>query len=415
MDSEEIFGPERGRSRSHSRMATPESSTAYLYKAATRERDDLRKWVTQLEAQLVGEERRLGTADNAITLAAIQAQKEAYRERVQNLELEVISAENTRGNEFQDLLLNRDGIQHQLNELREQVYGRTGYLAQIQNLLVVLELRNITSRSGTPEAIGLEKELMKVMEERDQLKDIAEIVGRRIQEVEDTISAVSKENERLLGEKRAGEQDRESWDAELNKQFARNAELSLELRTLEDTVSRKGVGANMGSANTGVANTSDAPSDSLTYWREWARKLEEFVRTEPPEVEELYDLAQTYLPRLDENEQYLGVEWVQELINLVLDRPEVNGQPDTSSEQPASVLETAKGKIDELCEEVEKCKEATRLVTENRDWFRQLLAKEKQLAAEKEELWKDKFEKEVDEAEAHTREFVEDDSPPTRE
>jgi chromosome segregation ATPase len=398
MESEEIFGPERGRSRSRSRIATPESSTTHLYKAAIQERDDLRKWVIQLETQLVGEERRLGTADNAKTLSAIQAQKEAYLQRVQNLELEVIRAENTRSNEFQDLLLNRDGVQHQLNELREQVYGRTGYLTQIQNLQVILELKNITSRDGSSEAVGLEKELLKVMGERDELKAIAEIVGTQIQEVENSIGVLRKEIEGLHEEKRVWQQDKESWELELDKQLVRNAELSLEVRTLEDTVRVREVGANM----------SDASSDTLTYWREWARKLEEFVRTEPPEVEELYDLAHTYLPRLEENEQYVGVEWVQELINLVSDRPEVQGPPDISSEQPAGVLDIAKRKIDELCEEIGRCKEETRVVMENRDWLGQLLAKEKQLAAQAEELWKDKFEKEVDEAEAHAQEFVEE-------
>ncbi|KAM3076257.1 hypothetical protein ACMFMF_005592 [Clarireedia jacksonii] len=366
MEFAEIFKAERGRPRSRPPIATPESPNAVLYKIAIQEREDLRKWVSQLEKQLVGEERRLGTADNANTIAAIQAQKEAYLQRVQNLEVEV--------------------------------YGRTGYLTQIQNLQVILELKRINSPHGSSEIAGLEKELVKVMAERDSLKAVAEIVGRQIQEVEDTIDEVRKENQGLKEEKRAWEQERGSWESEVNQQFARNAELSLEVRTLEDTVRGSG-GAN--------ANMSDAASDSLTYWREWARKLEEFVRTEPAEVGELYDLAHTYLPRLDENQQYLGVEWVQELINLVSDWPEAQEKLYTSSEQTASALEIAKRKIDELCEEVEKSKLETQTVTENRDWLRQLLAKEKQLAATSEELWKDKFEKEVDEGEAHAQEFVE--------
>ncbi|KAF7884025.1 hypothetical protein EAF00_011337 [Botryotinia globosa] len=343
------------------------------YKTVVQERDDLRQYVSELEEQSLPRFDVNGT--NIAEIFVIQKNK--YLERVISLESAAAEAEAAQSHEIHRAQREKTELQHQYDELYEKTFGKNGYRDRLESAHVALELANDPQ---PPDVVELVRQLAHAKKERDEFDHEARRLGvwaeelklnwnasmddverlrkqneewsnlqdnsvalqeankeieqlRGVREIEDSyrMEASKREVSRLQEEKIAWEEDRTTLEN-------RAAELSLTIRTLEDLLAaaeaQKSSDVEMSDVGDQESVHSSGPQilgDAV--WRQWSERLWNHIQAKPQAVEGLFHLAAANLyrpggalPDVDPGpesplQQFPGVTWVKELIDLVCNRP----------------------------------------------------------------------------------------------
>ncbi|KAF7940023.1 uncharacterized protein EAE98_000150 [Botrytis deweyae] len=343
------------------------------YKIVVQERDDLRQYVSELEEQVLP---RFDV--NGTNLAEVfVTQKNKYLERVISLEGAIVEVEATQSYEIQRAQREKTELQHQYDELYQKTFGQNGYRDRLESAHVALELANDPQ---PPDVVELIRQLAHAKKERDEFDHEARRLGAWAEELKlnwnasmDDVEKLRKQNEeltnlqdssvalqeankeieRLRGVKEIEDsyrveaskrevlrlqEEKIAWEEDRRMLEGRAAELSLTIRTLEDMlaaseaqkssdVEMSDVGDNESVRSSGSEILGDA------VWRQWSERLWNHIQAKPQAVEGLFRLAAANLYRPggalpdvnpgaeSSSQQFPGVTWVKELIDLVCHRP----------------------------------------------------------------------------------------------
>ncbi|TEY87435.1 hypothetical protein BOTCAL_0002g00430 [Botryotinia calthae] len=343
------------------------------YKTVVQERDDLRQYVSELEEQVLP---RFDVNDTNLAEIFV-TQKNKYLERVKTLEGATAEAETAQSYEIHRAQREKTELQHQYDELYQRTFGQNGYRDRLESAHVALELANDPL---PPDTVELARQLAHAKKERDEFNHEVRRLGSWAEElklnwnasmgdaeelrkqkaewtnVQDNSIALqeaNKEIERLRGVKEIEDsylveaskrqvsrlqEERIAWEEDRKKLEDRTAELSLTIRTLEDIlaaseaqhppdVQMADIGGNKAVRSSGSEILGDA------VWRQWSERLWNHIRAKPQAVEGLFSLAAANLyrpggalPDVDPGpesprQQFPGVTWVKELIELACNRP----------------------------------------------------------------------------------------------
>ncbi|KAM0140118.1 hypothetical protein ACHAO1_002658 [Botrytis cinerea] len=343
------------------------------YKTVIQERDDLRQYVSELEEQVLP---RFDV--NGTNLAEIfVTQKNKYLERVKHLEGATAEAETEQSYEIHRAQREKTELQHQYDELHQRTFGQNGYRDRLESAHVALELANDPL---PPDTVELARQLARAKKERDEfdhearrlgswaeelklnwnasMSDVEELRKQKaewtnIQDNSIALQEANKEIERLRGVKEIEDsylveaskrqvsrlqEEKIAWEEDRMKLEDRTAELSLTIRTLEDMLAASeaqhppGVQmADIGSSEAVRSSGSEILGDAV--WRQWSERLWNHIRAKPQAVEGLFSLAAANLyrpggalPDADPGpesprQQFPGVTWVKELIELACNLP----------------------------------------------------------------------------------------------
>ncbi|TGO48371.1 hypothetical protein BCON_0242g00070 [Botryotinia convoluta] len=362
--------------RRHSEQSDHDDSHEQVhqsYKIVVQERDDLRQYVSELEEQVLP---RFDV--NGTNLAEVfVTQKNKYLERVISLEGATAEAEAAQSYEIHRAQREKTELQHQYDELYQKTFGQNGYRDRLESAHVALELANDPQ---PPDVVELVRQLAHAKKERDEFDHEARRLGvwaeelklnwnasmgdveqlrkqkaewTNLQDSSVALQEANKEIERLRGVKEIEDsyrveaskrevsrlqEEKIAWEEDRMKLEDRTAELSLTIRTLEDMlaasearqspdVQMSDVGDNESVRSSGPEILGDA------VWRHWPERLWNHIQAKPQAVEGLFRLAAANLyrpggalPDVDPGpesprQQFPGVTWVKELIDLVCNRP----------------------------------------------------------------------------------------------
>ncbi|TGO25758.1 hypothetical protein BPAE_0073g00240 [Botrytis paeoniae] len=365
-----------GFERRHSEQSDHDDSHEQVrqsYKIVVQERDDLRQYVSELEEQVLP---RFDV--NGTNLAEVfVTQRNKYLERVISLEGAIAEAEAAQSYKIHSAQREKTELQHQYDELYQKTFGQNGYRDRLESAHVALELANDPQ---PPDVMELVRQLAHAKKERDEFDNEARRLGvwaeelklnwnASMDEVEElrkqkadwtnlqdspvALQEANKEIERLLGVKEIEDpyrveaskrevsrlqEEKIVWEEDRTKLEGRAAELSLTIRTLEDMlaasearqssdVEMSDVGDNESVRSSGPEILGDA------VWRQWSERLWNHIQAKPQAVEGLFRLAAANLYRPggalpdvnpgpeSPHQQFPGVTWVKEMIELVCNRP----------------------------------------------------------------------------------------------
>ncbi|KAF7943082.1 hypothetical protein EAE96_011025 [Botrytis aclada] len=350
----------------------PPEEVRQSYKAVVQERDDLRQYVSELEEQVLP---RFDV--NGTNLAEIfVTQKNKYLERVISLQDAAAEAEAAQSYEIHRAQQDKTELQHQYDELYQKTFGQNGYRDRLESAHVALELANDPQ---PPDVVTLARELAQVKKERDEfdhearrlgvwaeelklnwnasMSNVEELMKQKaewtnLQDNSVALQEANKEIERLRGAKEIQDsylveaskrevlrlqEEKIAWEEDRMELEGRTADLSLTIRTLEDLLAaseaRQSPDIQMADVggNEAVSSGSEFLGDAV--WRQWSERLWNHIQAKPRALEDLFRLAAANLYRPggalpDVNpgpesprQQFPGVTWVKELIELAGNRP----------------------------------------------------------------------------------------------
>ncbi|KAG4025516.1 hypothetical protein MFRU_056g00300 [Monilinia fructicola] len=366
--------PSESRFPEHDHHGDTHEEVRDLYQIAVQERDDLREYVNKLERQILPR----FVVDGTNLAEIFVSQKDAYLERVINLEKAMAEAEKAHSYDSQKLQQSNLESKRAYEDIKSQIDGRNGYKDRLQSAHIALELANNNRPADVLEYVGkladMTKERDELIAEAHKLKlrieelhlnwnaaltDVEKLRKekverekfhenpialreanqeierlRRANELQDSyhVEAANSEVRRLQGEKIEWEQERTNFEG-------RAAELSLRIRTLEDMLS-----ASEAQETSADAKMSDVDADEGkptprqealgdAVWRRWSNRLWDHIQVQPKEVNDIYNLASANLYRpggalpdpdpgpQSSRHQFPGVTWVKQLVALGSNRP----------------------------------------------------------------------------------------------
>ncbi|KAF7876734.1 hypothetical protein EAF04_001818 [Stromatinia cepivora] len=358
----------------HSHHCDAHEEVRTLNQTVVQERDDLREYASLLEEQVLPRFNVNGT-----NLAEIfVSQKNAYLQRVIILEKTAAEAERTQAYGAQRWQREKTELKDQYDELYQQTFGQNGYRDRMQSAHVALEFANSTQPSDT---VKFARELAELAKERDEYNREARRLGVRIEELhlnwntalseveelrrqktewtnlQDNSIALQEANREIERLQRANQregsyhvqashrqvlrlqQEKIVWEEEKVKLESHTADLSLRIRTLEDMIAA--LEAQQSSPDVQMADVdgddgTPSPRPKVlgdAIWRQWSNRIWSHIQMQPQEVDDLYRLAAANLyrpggalPDSDPSpesprQQFPGVTWVKELVELACDRP----------------------------------------------------------------------------------------------
>ncbi|CAD6443173.1 64f02fde-2451-41fb-8628-8f67985035f8 [Sclerotinia trifoliorum] len=350
-----------------------------LNQTVVEERDGLRDYVSVLEQQLLPRFEINGTNPAEIFVS----QKNAYLQRVINLEKTIAETEMAQSFEAQKW-------KREKNELHQQIFGQNGYRDRLQSAHIALEIANNNLPSDTVRSARKLTEIAQVTREKDEcnckvdelqgrIKDLHSNWNAALREVDelreqkgewtkvqDNSIALQEANREIERLRRANQredsyhvqashrqvlrlqQEKVVWEEEKMRLESHTVDLSLRLRTLEDLIAA--LEAQQSSPDVQMADIDDdCGTPSLqpkvlgdAVWKQWSDRICRHIQMQPQEVDDLYRLAAANLYRPSgalpdsdlrpesPRQQFPGVTWVKELVELACDRPVAPLVPETT-------------------------------------------------------------------------------------
>ncbi|KAJ8064011.1 hypothetical protein OCU04_007854 [Sclerotinia nivalis] len=345
-----------------------------LNQTVVQERDDLREYASRLEQQVLP---RFDV--NGTNLAEIfVSQKNAYLQRVIILEKTAAEAERAQSYGAQRWQREKTELKDKYDELYQQIFGQNGYRDRLQSAHVALEIANSTLPFDT---VKFASELAEITKERDEYNREARRLGARIEDLhlnwnaalseveelrkqkaewtnlQDNSIALQEANQEIERLRRANQredsyhvqashrqvlrlqQEKIVWEEEKMNLESHTVDLSLRIRTLEDMIAaleaqKSSPDVQMADVDGDGGTPSSRPKvlgDAV--WRQWSDRIWNHIQMQPQEVDDLYRLAAANLyrpggalPDSDPSpesprQQFPGVTWVKELVELACDRP----------------------------------------------------------------------------------------------
>ncbi|APA14003.1 predicted protein [Sclerotinia sclerotiorum 1980 UF-70] len=387
MDPDDTKGSEWMQSeRFHHYDAHEEVRT--LSQTVVEQRDNLIEYTKGLEQQLLPRYEINGTNPAAIFVF----QKNASLERVKYIEKAMAESERAHSHRAQEW-------QRERNELHQLIHGKNGFRDQLQSAHVALEIANSTLPSGTVRYASELPDIAQVTREKDEFQYKVDRLEGRIKELHSQWNAALKEVEALREQKmkwtkvqdnsialqeanweierlrRANQsedsyhmqashrevfrlqQEKVVWEEEEMSLESHTVDLALRIRTLEDLAAA--LEAQQSSPNVQIADVDGdggTPSSRAkvlgdAVWRQWSDRICRHIQMQPQEVDDLYHLAAANLyrpggdlPDSDPSpesarQQFPGVTWVKELVELARDRPVAPSVPEITWKKWADNLQ----------------------------------------------------------------------------
>ncbi|RAL58866.1 hypothetical protein DID88_009286 [Monilinia fructigena] len=219
--------PSEDRFSEHDHDCDTHEEVQELYHIAVQERDNLREHVNKLERQVLPQ-----FAVDGTNLAEIfVSQKNAYLERVINLEKAMTEAEKTHSCDSQKLQRSNYESKRAYDELKLQIVGKNGYKDRLQSAHIALELANGNQPADVVEYM---RKLADMTKERDELHAESQRFELRIEELHLNWNAALGDVEKLRKEKVEWERFNDNPIAlrEANQEIEKIAESKLYTRFL---------------------------------------------------------------------------------------------------------------------------------------------------------------------------------------